>query len=665
MGALNPLFLAAGVAVAVPIILHLFHRHETRRFSFPALRYLERTEREHAREIRLRQLLLLLTRVAILLFLVGAGARLIFAGLGGAHPPTAVAIVIDNSMSSGLVLGDRRVLDDLKARALETLAGASDEDRFWVIRAGEPWLPAIAGGAPEARAAIEATEASASAGDLTAALERAAELLGTVDLVNVEEREIHLLSDLQRSAFQLPGESPAGEVPVVVWSAAEDRPGTNHALTEVLVGGGLPPLEGQRTEVTVSALDAPGDTARWTVRLVVDGRVRGAGTLSAGSQTTIALPATALGWVEGYVEADPDDLSTDDRRYFAFRARRAPAVAVVGATSLFVAEAVAVIEGSGRLRSIAPREAELLISQDGEGLDARGPTTAALVIPPEDPTLLPAVNRRLADAAIPWRYEPRSASGEAELAGASSGSANSESLPEPLRGIRARGGYDLVAAADPQPSTRVRAEVLGRPWAVEGTAPDGRRYLLVASPVTPDATTLPVSTGMVRFIDWVASDWTGSGSTVAYESGAYVPAPPEATHVRFPSGRLLEIDATRTVRGTSEAGTYAFVREDTVVALVALNPPATESRLDVLPRRDFETAIGGNLDAVSQPEAWSRAVFRTRVGGEAWWPFLLAAALLLLAESLLATSGNRLRKGTPRPAGVAAPAPAETSGAAS
>ncbi len=84
MAALNPLFLAAGVAVAVPIILHLFHRHETRRFSFPALRYLERTEREHAREIRLRQLLLLLTRVAILLLVVGAGARLIFAGLGGA-----------------------------------------------------------------------------------------------------------------------------------------------------------------------------------------------------------------------------------------------------------------------------------------------------------------------------------------------------------------------------------------------------------------------------------------------------------------------------------------------------------------------------------------------------------------------------------------------------
>ena len=129
----------------------------------------------------------------------------------------------------------------------------------------------------------------------------------------------------------------------------------------------------------------------------------------------------------------------------------------------------------------------------------------------------------------------------------------------------------------------------------------------------------------------------------ATTAGAYVPAPDEATHVRFPSGREVEIDATRTVRGTNEAGTYAFVAADTVVALVALNPPATESHLEVLEPRDFETAIGPEVDAVSDPDAWASAVFQRRVGGEAWWPFLLVAALLIIAESLLATSGNRLR----------------------
>jgi len=639
MGALNPLFLLAGVAVAVPIILHLFHRHETRRFSFPALRYLERTEKEHARQIRLRQLLLLLARVAVLVLLVGAGARLIFAGMGGAHPPTAVAIVLDNSMSSGLVLGERRVLDDLKALARETLASASDEDRFWVIRAGEPWLPATAGSAAEARAAVDATEPSAGAGDLTAALERAAELLRTSEL---EEREIHLLSDLQRTAFELPGAAPAGDLPVVAFAPRGERI-ENRALSSLIVGGGLPPLEGQRTELTVTALSpraeaaSADDTARWAVRLVVDDRVRGAGALSAGAQTTIALPSTALGWVQGYVEADPDGLRTDDRRYFAFRARRAPAVATAGDPGLFVSEAMAVLSESGRVRLTGPSGAELLVAQDGAGLDARGPATAALVLPPEDPTLLPALNRRLADAQIPWRLEPRSGLGEAPLSG--------EGLPAALGGVTVRFWYQLTSLGD-QPAWRPLAEVAGSPWAVEGTDPTGRRYLLLASPLVATATTLPVSASMVRFVDWTASEWAGAGSFPDYETGAYLPAPQTATRVRFPSGRELEIDGTRTVRGTDEPGVYTFLTGDTAVALVALNPPAAESRLEPLERDDAESAIGSEVAFVTDGADWADEIFGTRLGGEAWWPFLLAAALLLIAESLLAST----RRGGAAPA---------------
>ncbi|MBM4182684.1 MAG: hypothetical protein FJ207_00500 [Gemmatimonadetes bacterium] len=649
MGALNPLFLLAGVATLVPIILHLFHRHETKRFSFPALRYLERTEKEHARQIKLRQLLLMLVRVAVLLLLVGAGARVLFAGMGGAHPPTAVVLVLDNSMSSGLVLGEQRVLDELKSLGRETLARASDEDRFWVIRAGEPWLPAIAGGRAEARAAVDATETSAAAGDLTAAIERAAELLRTAEL---QEREIHLLSDLQRTAFTLPGAEPSGDVPVLAFAPRGDRP-DNRALIDLLVGGGLPPLEGQRTELTVSALESVGDTARWAVRLVLDGRVRGAGTLSAGAQTTIALPSTSLGWVQGYVEADPDALRADDRRYFAFRARRAPAVATAGDPGLFVTEALGVLAGSGRLRASGSRDAELLVTQDGAGLEARGANTSSLVLPPEDATLLPALNRRLSDAQIPWRLDPRPAAGETELTG--------DDAPEPLRGTTVRRWYDIVSVGDPVAPTRTLGEVAGRPWALEGADATGRRYLLLGSPLVAAATTLPVSAGMVRFIDWAASEWAGAGSYPVYATGAYLPAPVGATHVRFPSGRQLEIDGTRTVRGTGEPGVYAFLAADTTVALVALNPPAGESRLQPLSRDDAETAIGRETDLVTDADDWASEVFRTRLGGEAWWPFLLAAALLLLAESLLAST----RRGGGRPAERPAAAHPETSGATS
>lgn len=641
MGALNPIFLTAAVAVAVPIFLHLFQRHEARRFSFPALRYLERTEKEHARRIKLRQLLLLLIRVAVLLLLVAAGARLVVSGRGASHPPTAVAIVLDNSLSSGLVVGETRVLDELEAMADQALEEATDEDRFWVIRAGEPWLPAIPGNRTEARAAVDSTQPSDGAGDLTAALERAAGLLRTSDL---PEREIHLLSDMQRTGFQLPGAQPAGDIPVVAW-VGQAPPEENRALTSVLVGGGLPPLEGQRTALTVRALSGGEDTARWAVRVVMDGRVRGAGELGPGAEASIALPPTGAGWVTGYADADPDALRADDRRYFAYRSRSAPRVALGGTPGLFLGEAISVLEQSGRVASTAPGAAELLVAPNGVGLDTRGSTTAALVVPPDDVTLLPALNRRLAEAGIGWRYRPGTSVGMGTLEG--------ESLPESLSTTRITRWYALEPTAE-EGETRALAEIAGDPWALEGTDVEGRRYLLLASPLSADATSLPVSTGMVRFVDWVATEWAGAGGAAEHTVGDRLPAPPGATRVRFPSGRELEIDATRVVRGTGEAGPYTFLDADTTVAVVALNPPPSESRLAPIDEDDLETAVGPEVTLVSDADDWARETYRSRRGPELWWPLLLVACLLLLAEAFLAASGRDTSGGAPRRRPVAA-----------
>lgn len=631
MGALNPLFLLAGIAIAVPLYLHLFHRQRTRRLSFPALRYLERTEREHARQIRLRQILLLLVRVAALALVVGAGARLFFQGRGASHPPTAAVLVLDNSLSSGLVVGERRVLDRLRSLALRALDAATDDDRFWVIRAGEPWVPALPGSAAEARAAVEETDVSEAAGDLTAALLRARRLLETSDL---QAREIHLLSDLQETAFDIPGESPAGEIPVVVWSSRE-RPPPNRALSSVTVGGGLPPLEGQRTQVTVASLEASeaDDTSHVPVRLVLNERIRGAGTLPAGAETTVALPPAGQGWILGYADADPDDLRADDRRYFAYRSRPAPRVAVGGAAGVFVTESLAVLEQAGRVRTVIPDEADLLVSANGAGLELRGPDAAVVILPPDDPTLLPALNRRLADAGIPWALEPLETTGEAELTG--------DALPAPLEGVRVRRWLSLDAAGEPAAPPRTLAAADGAPWAVEGRDPSGRRYLVLASPMTRDATSLPVSTAMLRFVDWMSSEWSGAGTASAERPvGSHLPAPSGATTVRFPSGAEVEIDGTRTVRGTGEAGFYTFLDGDSVISVVALNPAVSESRLRPIDDDALEGAIGPEATMVDRESEWDDAVYRARQGGELWWPFLLAALVLLMVEGLIATSGG-------------------------
>ena len=172
MGFLNPVFLLAGAAVLIPVILHLFHRQESKIFTFPAIRYLLRTERDHARQIRTQQILLLLLRVAIVVLVVVLGARIHFPGQGGSHDPTALALVLDNSLSTTVIEDGRRRLDTLKAVARQSVAGASHDDVMWVLRAGTPWEPAVPGGAEQALAAIDATRPGHGRGDLGRAVAR-------------------------------------------------------------------------------------------------------------------------------------------------------------------------------------------------------------------------------------------------------------------------------------------------------------------------------------------------------------------------------------------------------------------------------------------------------------------------------------------------------------
>src|SRR5688572_28244205 len=114
MGVLNPILLVLAGAAAVPLLLHLFQRHHGPRVIFPALRYLRRAEIESARKIKLRQILLMLLRVAAVLLIALAAARPFVRAAGVSHAPTAVVIILDNSLSSATVEGEQRVLDVLK-----------------------------------------------------------------------------------------------------------------------------------------------------------------------------------------------------------------------------------------------------------------------------------------------------------------------------------------------------------------------------------------------------------------------------------------------------------------------------------------------------------------------------------------------------------------------
>ena len=75
MNFLNPLLLITAAGVALPIIAHLLNRNEVKRTDWAAMQFLNRNVRVRSRQLRLRDIFLLILRCLALLFLVLALAR--------------------------------------------------------------------------------------------------------------------------------------------------------------------------------------------------------------------------------------------------------------------------------------------------------------------------------------------------------------------------------------------------------------------------------------------------------------------------------------------------------------------------------------------------------------------------------------------------------------
>jgi hypothetical protein len=195
---LHPLALVGLAAAAIPALLHLLERRVPPEAMFPPLRYLSEAERRSARRLKLRHLLLLLLRTALIALIVLAAARPLLPARGGSavvHPPTALALILDNSPSSGVVVDGRPVLDRLRALARGSLERATTSDRVWLVLADG----VTRGGTRETLlATVDSVGVTTRRLDLTAAVRDAARL---VDAEPLGAREVHVVSDLQRTAL--------------------------------------------------------------------------------------------------------------------------------------------------------------------------------------------------------------------------------------------------------------------------------------------------------------------------------------------------------------------------------------------------------------------------------------------------------------------------------
>jgi hypothetical protein len=137
----HPLLLGGLALAGIPVLIHLIMRQKPKRLPFPAFRFLVQKHRTNQTRLRLRHLLLLLLRMAILAALCLALARPSLTGgvLAPLAPdrPVSAVLLIDTSYSMEYASGNKSRLDEARRRANELLDELPDGSQVAVLDSAE------------------------------------------------------------------------------------------------------------------------------------------------------------------------------------------------------------------------------------------------------------------------------------------------------------------------------------------------------------------------------------------------------------------------------------------------------------------------------------------------------------------------------------------------
>jgi hypothetical protein len=540
IGFLNPAWLWALPAAAVPLILHLVARRQPPTVTFPAVRYLQQVTRDHQRRLKLRHWLLLLVRTLLVVTLVLAAADPTVAREGVAsHEPAALVLVLDNSPSSGAVSGGTVVLDRLRVAAREVLGKATPEDAVWLLtadggarRAAPVALRTLVDSLSPSEVRLDLGEALRQAGDLLAGQQRPAEIV--------------VLSDLQASAL-----SPAEASASVLVGIPDGTPPPNLGVGPL--DPGPQPWSPGEGRVRAGLIGDSGRSAAMVIRL--DDRPGRPQLARTGSVLEAKVLAPAPGWWPLAAEIDPDEFRADDRRLSAVRVLPV-ARARWDTTDYYLAAAAVTLREGGRLRD----GTDVTLGWLGAG--------PSVVLPPADLAAVGALNRALERRGIPWRFAGPVIQEQVSDSGA---------LLGPTR-VNRRIRLTFAGGAP----RGVEATVGGEPWIVRSG-----EVVLLGSRLDPAWTALPTSAGFVPLVDALANRLVrGELTLVSGTPGAPVSLPDDITEVAD-GERTWPVEGGAAWR-PPRTGIY-FLRSHTdTVGALAVNLDPRESALTRATRAQVE-----------------------------------------------------------------------------
>lgn len=341
-----PTFLWALLALAIPIIIHLFYFRRFKKVLFTNVKFLREVKEETSMRSRLRNLLVLALRLLALTSLVLAFAQPFIPQNQEVKTGTkAVSVFVDNSFSMSALSQDVPLLEKAKQRARDIVKAFSVEDRFQILTNNFEGRHQRLIGQEEALSLIDEIQIGPAVRNLSTVTARQQQALATGD---AENEAIYLISDFQRNISDLTSwEDTLTDLTLVPLQAVQERNvGLDSAWFEAPV-----PLLNQNNRLLVrirNFSDEDLDNVRLSARY--NGQEKPEGVLSVPARSTVVdtvnLTINQAGWQDVSLSITDYPIQFDDQYHLSFNVAEKISVLVIaaGANNRFLKAA---LEGLG------------------------------------------------------------------------------------------------------------------------------------------------------------------------------------------------------------------------------------------------------------------------------------------------------------------------------
>lgn len=315
---LFPTFLFALAALAIPVIIHLFYFRRFKKVYFTNVRFLREVKEETSARSKLRNLLVLLTRMLALAALVFAFAQpFIPQDAEVKVGARAVSVFVDNSFSMSALSQDVPLVEKAKQRAEEAVNAYAETDRFQVLTNDFEGRHQRLVSKEDALGLIEEIKISPATRNLSEVIARQKQALAS----GPEEIETaFLISDFQKNVTDLTGwPDTVPEINLVPLQSVQER---NIAIDTAWFEAPVQMVSQTNTLIVKvrNYSNAPAENIRLAIKY--EGQTKPAGTLSvpAGATATDTVRLTILrtGRHEAELSVTDYPVQFDDKYFFSF-----------------------------------------------------------------------------------------------------------------------------------------------------------------------------------------------------------------------------------------------------------------------------------------------------------------------------------------------------------